>query len=132
VSFGIDTNGILDVTAKDRKTNASAKIQIKNRGKASDEEIKRMVEDAAKFKREDELRLKRVSARNEFEQVIIDAMEVAEDLKKKNPKLGEIVKKAAEKEQQWLDEITDSVTYAEIVTHRRGLERRIQAQKGED
>jgi len=130
VSFGIDTNGILDVTAKDRKTNAQAKIQIKNRGKASDEEIKRMVADAEKFKRADELRLKRATARNELEQTIIDAMEAADDLKKKNPKLSDIVKRAAEKEQQWMDELTESVTYAEIVSHRRGLERRIQAQRG--
>jgi len=132
VSFGIDTNGILDVTAKDRKTSASAKIQIKNRGKTSDEEIKRMVEDAEKFRRADELRLKRVQARNELEQTIIEAMEAIEEMKKKNPKLAEIIKKAAEKEQQWLDELTDSVTYSEIVSHRRGLERRLQGQSGKD
>jgi len=42
------------------------------------------------------------------------------------------VKRAAEKEQQWLDELTDSVTYAEITSHRRGLERRIQSNRGDE
>jgi len=89
-----------------------------------------MVEDAEKFRRADELRLKRVQARNELEQTVIEAMETIEDMKKKNPKLADIIKKAAEKEQQWLDELTDSVTYSEIISHKRGLERRLQGQGG--
>merc|ERR1719409_2610801 len=55
VTFDIDANGILNVSAEDRSTGKSSRITITNdKGRLSKEEIERMVSDAEKFKAEDE------------------------------------------------------------------------------
>merc|ERR1719415_86691 len=55
VTFDIDANGILNVSAVDKSTNKKSKITITNdQGRLSKEEIERMVNDADKFKAEDE------------------------------------------------------------------------------
>lgn len=71
VTFDLDANGILKVAAKDKSTGKSNDIVIKNSvGNLTDEEIKRMVEDAEKHKAEDELILQRVNAKNELESLL--------------------------------------------------------------
>ena len=70
VSFDIDANGILNVSAKDLGTNKQNTIVIKAGSGLSDEEIDRMVSDAEKHKEEDEVRKKTVEARNNAEQLI--------------------------------------------------------------
>ena len=64
VTFDIDANGILHVTAKDKGTGKEANVQIKSSGGLSDEEIDRMVQDAETNKSADEARKKLVEARN--------------------------------------------------------------------
>merc|ERR1712093_476015 len=55
VSFDLDANGILNVTAKDTSTGKSGNITITNdKGRLSDAEIKRMLAEAEKYKAEDE------------------------------------------------------------------------------
>ncbi|EKX35501.1 heat shock protein 70 [Guillardia theta CCMP2712] len=54
VTFDIDANGILKVTAMDKVTNAKANIVISNRGRNSDEDIQKMVEEAKLMQEEDE------------------------------------------------------------------------------
>lgn len=70
VSFDIDANGILNVSAKDLGTNKQNTIVIKAGSGLTDEEIDRMVSDAEKHKEEDEVRKKTVEARNNAEQLI--------------------------------------------------------------
>lgn len=54
VSFEIDANGIMNVEAKDKATNANARITItNNKGRLSKEEIERLIKDAEKFKDQD-------------------------------------------------------------------------------
>lgn len=68
VSFDMDANGILNVTAEEKSTGRSNKITITNdSGRLSKEDIKRMVNEAEKFKDEDEAQKSRVQARNELE-----------------------------------------------------------------
>merc|ERR1712176_836190 len=75
VTFELDANGILSVTAKDQATGAEAGIKIsKNAGRLSDEEIQRMIEDAEKFKKEDAAVLARVEARNDLKNKSIATM----------------------------------------------------------
>lgn len=64
VKFDIDVNGIVNVTAKDMATNKEQTITITSSSGLSDEEIKRMVQDAEKFAAEDEKRLKEIETRN--------------------------------------------------------------------
>jgi len=68
VTFDIDANGILNVSACDKSTGKQNKITITNdKGRLSKEEIERMVSDAEKFKADDEKQKERISAKNGLE-----------------------------------------------------------------
>merc|ERR1712166_1113538 len=68
VTFDIDANGILNVSAVDKGTGKQTKITITNdKGRLSKEEIEKMVQDAEKYKAEDELTKKKVESKNAFE-----------------------------------------------------------------
>merc|ERR1711892_1514337 len=68
VTFDIDANGILNVSAADKSTGKQNKITITNdKGRLSKEEIERMVNDAEKFKAEDEKQKDRISSKNGLE-----------------------------------------------------------------
>ena len=68
VCFDIDANGILNVTAEDKASGKSEKIVITNdKGRLSKEDIERMVQDAEKYKEEDQAYEKKVTAMNSLE-----------------------------------------------------------------
>ncbi|XP_027729758.1 heat shock 70 kDa protein 1B [Vombatus ursinus] len=68
VTFDIDANGILNVSATDKSTGKANKITITNdKGRLSKEEVERMVQDAEKYKAEDEAQRERVTAKNSLE-----------------------------------------------------------------
>jgi len=68
VCFDIDANGILNVSAEDKSTGQKNKITITNdKGRLSKEEIERMVQEAEKYKAEDEEHKKKVEAKNALE-----------------------------------------------------------------
>ena len=68
VTLDIDSNGIMNVSAKDKSTGNTQKITIKNdKGRLSQAEIDRMINDAEKFKSEDEEIKKKVEAKNKLE-----------------------------------------------------------------
>ncbi|KAF3170549.1 ATPase with role in protein import into the ER [Orbilia oligospora] len=68
VSFELDANGILKVSASDKGTGKSESITIKNdKGRLSQEEIDRMIEEAEKFAEEDKLVKEKIEARNGLE-----------------------------------------------------------------
>jgi heat shock protein 1/8 len=68
VTFDIDANGILNVSAADKTTGKSNKITITNdKGRLSKEEIEKMVADAEKYKAEDEAAAARITAKNGLE-----------------------------------------------------------------
>merc|ERR1711966_133748 len=68
VCFDIDANGILNVSAEDKGSGQKNKITITNdKGRLSKEDIERMVQDAEKFKAEDEEHKKKIEAKNAVE-----------------------------------------------------------------
>merc|ERR1712107_450375 len=68
VTFDVDANGILNVSAADKSTGKQNKITITNdKGRLSKEDIERMVNDAEKFKAEDEVQKERIAAKNGLE-----------------------------------------------------------------
>ena len=68
VTFDIDANGILNVSASDKTTGKSNRITITNdKGRLSKEEIERMVNEAEKYKSEDEAATARIAAKNGLE-----------------------------------------------------------------
>src|SRR5690242_13608733 len=70
VTFDIDANGILHVSAKDKKTNKEQRIEIKAGSGLSDEEIKRMVVDAETHREEDKKFQELVVTRNKADQLV--------------------------------------------------------------
>jgi L1 cell adhesion molecule like protein len=83
VSFEVDANGILNVSAVDKSTGKSEKITITNdKGRLSKEDINRMVNDAEKFKDEDEKQRARVQSRNELEGFIYNIKDMTTDPQK--------------------------------------------------
>merc|ERR1711876_74124 len=73
VTFDIDANGILNVSAVEKGTGKQNKITITNdKGRLSKEDIERMVSDAEKFKNEDDAQKERISARNGLESYIFN------------------------------------------------------------
>lgn len=70
VSFDIDANGILNVSAIDKATGKTQSITITNDSKMSKEEIEAMLKEAEKFKEEDEKNKERVDSRNELESYV--------------------------------------------------------------
>jgi molecular chaperone DnaK len=70
VTFDIDANGILHVTAKDKATGKEAKIKIQAGSGLTEEEIKRMVKDAEAHAEEDRKALELVNARNQCEALV--------------------------------------------------------------
>ena len=70
VTFSIDVNGIVNVKAKDMKTQKEQSITIQNSTGLSDEEIDRMVKEAEANKADDEKKRKDIETRNKAEQMI--------------------------------------------------------------
>jgi molecular chaperone DnaK len=86
VKFDIDANGILNVTAKDMGTGKDAKITIQSTTKMSDDEIKKMQEDAENFAEEDKKKKEAVDIKNEAESFVYTTEKlVNQDLKDKIP-----------------------------------------------
>lgn len=87
VTLDIDSNGIMNVTAKDTSTGNSKNITITNdKGRLSKEEIERMVSEAEKFKEDDEKVKKQIEARNHLEGYLYG---VRNSLDKLNPSADE-------------------------------------------
>ena len=107
VCFDVDANGILNVSASDKSTGKSEKITITNdKGRLSQEEIERMVNDADKFKDEDELLKKKIEAKNGLESYLYSLKSTLSDDKLKD-KISEEDKESVstkvEQAIEWLD-----------------------------
>ena len=83
VTFDIDKNGIVNVSAKDMGTGKEQKITIKSSSGLSDEEIKRMQKDAEEHAEEDKKRKEEVDLRNEVDQLIFTTDKTLKDTKDK-------------------------------------------------
>ncbi|XP_078272384.1 heat shock cognate 71 kDa protein-like [Rhinoraja longicauda] len=82
VTFDIDANGILNVSAADKSTGRTNKITITNdKGRLSKEEIDRMVQDAETYKTEDEMQSGKVAAKNSLESYIYNMKSTMADEK---------------------------------------------------
>ena len=83
VTFDIDSNGIVHVTAKDRGTGNEQSIQITGGSALSYEDIDRMVKDAEAHAAEDEERRKNADARNTLEQLVYQGEKLLKDNEEK-------------------------------------------------
>jgi len=86
VTFDIDANGILHVTARDKGTGKSQSMDIVAPHKMSKEDIERSVEDAKRYEEEDKKIRERVETRNSAESLVYTADKTLEEYKDKIPK----------------------------------------------
>ena len=90
VTFDVDENSILQVSAMDKSSNKKEEITITNdKGRLSEEEIQRMVREAAEFEEEDKKVRERVEARNSLESVAYSLRNQVSDKEKLGSKLSE-------------------------------------------
>jgi len=93
VTFDIDANGIVNVSAKDKGTGKEQKIQIQASGGLSDEEIEKMVKDAESNKEADKKKRESVDVRNQADTLIHST---EKNLKEHGSKISDAEKKAIE------------------------------------
>lgn len=79
VSFNLDSNGILHVSAVEKSSGKSQSIRITNdKGRLSKQEIDRMLEEAEKYQREDEIQREKVAVRNSLESYLYSVKQAAD------------------------------------------------------
>jgi L1 cell adhesion molecule like protein len=125
VTFDIDANGIMNVSALEKGTGKTNKIVITNdKGRLSKEEIERMLSEAEKYKEEDELEAARISAKNGLESYAYSLKNTLSD-SKVDEKLDAADKAALkaeiDKTVSWLDE-SQMATKEEYEEHQKELE----------
>lgn len=108
VTFEIDVNGILKVTAEDKGTGNKEKITITNdHNRLTPEDIERMIKDAEKFAEDDKKIKERVESRNELESYAYSLKNQINDKEKLGAKLSssdkEKIEEAVEEKIKWLD-----------------------------
>lgn len=79
VTFEIDANGILNVTALDKSTSKSKNITITNRSRLDEQQIKEMIEEAKKFEEADNKRKAAIDSKNELENYISSVKQACTD-----------------------------------------------------
>lgn len=125
VTFDLDANGIMNVSALEKGTGKTNQIVITNdKGRLSKEEIERMLSEAEKFKEEDEAEARRVSAKNGLESYAYSLRNTLQD-SKVDEKLDagdkEKLKTEIDKIVNWLDE-NQQATREEYEDHQKELE----------
>ena len=84
VTFQIDANGILRVSAEDKASGSKNNIEINNnKNRLTPEDIDRMIEESEKFKEEDRKVRERIDAKNEFESYVYSLKGTFEKIKSK-------------------------------------------------
>merc|ERR1712176_1669900 len=129
VTFEIDVNGILRVSAEDKGTGNKEKIEIKNdANRLSPEEVERMIKDAEDFAEEDKKVAERAVAKNELEQYVYSLKNQVSDTAE--GKLGaklddeekETINDGIETTIEWLDENGETAEADEIKEMKEKLE----------
>jgi molecular chaperone DnaK len=118
VTFDIDANGIVNVSAKDKGTGKEQKIQIQASGGLNDEEIQKMVKEAEANKEADKKKREEVDAKNHADSLIAST---EQSLKEHGSKISETDKKAIEKDMEDLKEAIKSDKTEDIRTKTQQL-----------
>ncbi|KAK6584945.1 hypothetical protein PZA11_003169 [Diplocarpon coronariae] len=125
VTFDLDANGIMNVSALEKGTGKSNKIVITNdKGRLSKEDIERMLAEAEKYKAEDEAEAGRISAKNGLESYAYSLRNTLSDSKvdeKLDAADKEQLKSEIDKTVAWLDD-SQQATKEEYEEHQKELE----------
>ena len=125
VTFDVDANGIMNVSALEKGTGKTNKIVITNdKGRLSKEEIERMLAEAEKYKAEDEAETSRISAKNGLESYAYSLRNTISDSKVDEKLSGEekeTLKSEIDKTVEWLDN-NQTATTEEYEAQQKTLE----------
>ncbi len=124
VTFDIDKNGIVNVTAKDLGTQKEQKITIQSSSALSDEEIDRMVKDAEANAEADKKRREEVDLRNEADQLVFTVEKTLTDLE---GKVDDAEKEKAEAAKEELKKALEGSDIEDIRTKKDALNEIVQA-----
>ena len=119
VTFDIDVNGIVHVSAKDKGTGKSQSITIQNNSGLSEEEIERMVREAEEHKAEDEKRKEEVELKNKAEQFI---HQIDSTLKEQNANIDDNQRAEVQKLRDELQKAVDENDFDTLRTKLEALE----------
>ncbi|AKG73952.1 molecular chaperone DnaK [Salinicoccus halodurans] len=123
VTFDIDKNGIVNVTAKDQGTGKEQKITIESSSNLSDDDIDRMVKEAEENAEADKTRREEVDLRNEAEQLAFTTDKTIEDL---GDKVEAEEKEKAEAAKEELNKALEGSDLEEIKSKKEALEEIVQ------
>src|SRR5690625_2365748 len=123
VSFDIDANGIVHVSAKDLGTNKEQSITIQSSSGLSDEEVETMVKDAEENAEEDKKRREEIDLRNEADQLIFTTDKTIKDL---DDKVTEEEKTKAEEAKEALKKALEGDDTEDIKAKKEALEQEVQ------
>jgi heat shock protein 1/8 len=105
ITYEMDANGILQVSAVEKSSNKSHKITITNdSNKLSKEEIERMVKEAEQFQEQDKAQLEKITTKNELEQYLYQAKNSIQETKDKL---------SSEEKEESLRRVTDTLQWLE-------------------
>ena len=114
VTYDIDANGLLNVSACDKSSGKTQKITIKNdKGRLSKEQIEEMVKESERLKKEDDANMKRIEAKNKLESYIYNwrnQMDIKELTAKLDATSLNTVNTCVKDTQTWLDANTSATT----------------------
>jgi len=123
VSFDIDANGILNVSAKDKATNKEQSIVIQASSGLDESEIEKMVEEAKAHQKEDQERKQRVEAKNQADAMLYQARKLLSDL---GDKIDGASKEGIEKAITGLEAVKDGDNLSEITSLTKNLSELLQ------
>ena len=104
VTFDVDANGILNVSALEKSTGKEQKIQIKNdKAKLSAEEIERLVAEAEKYKAQDEAIRANIEAKNGLDSYLFQVKSTVSSSDKMDPEDKETINGLLKEATEWLD-----------------------------
>jgi molecular chaperone DnaK len=118
VTFDIDANGIVNVSAKDKASGKEQQIRIQASGGLSDDEIEKMVKDAEANAEKDKERKELVEAKNAAESLL---HETEKNIKEYGDKISNEEKQAIEDALKSLKEVKDTENLAEIQNQTQNL-----------
>ena len=125
VSFSLNADGILSVSAKDKTSGKENTIRIQNeKGRMSEDEINQKIHEAEEYQKQDELNAKSIQARNEFENYLYSVMSSESTIKDMSDEDKALLNEIAEEGLDWLND-NPSVDPVELKVYRDALEPRV-------
>ncbi len=137
VTFDIDANGIVHVSAKDKGTGKEQSIKITGTGNLSEEDIKKMQEDAKRFEEEDKKKKEKIETENQADAIIYQTEKTLEEHKDKvdketKDKIEKAVKELKEaREKNDVKDMKDKIEKANKVIQEIGQKIYQQAQQAQ-